>query len=114
MDGQLPSASHPVTVWGEPHDLWRGLSPRVAIVSFECFTPEKIANVLFFLLLTVLEGFQREMCGHISTHWSTSGFHQNFILYLKSSWRCKIPLFSSGNSRKWKCNSCQCNTYTLL
>jgi len=48
MDGQLPSASHPVTVWGEPHDLWRGLSPRVAIVSFECFTPEKIANVLFF------------------------------------------------------------------
>lgn len=45
MEGQLPSASHPVTVWGEPHDLWRGLSPREAIVSFGCFTPEKTANV---------------------------------------------------------------------
>lgn len=45
MEGQLPSASHPVTVWGEPHDLWRGLSPGEAIVSFGCFTPEKTANV---------------------------------------------------------------------
>lgn len=82
MDGQLPSASHPVTVWGEPHDLWRGLSPREAIVSFGCFTPEKIANVFFPPFYQPLKGFK----GRSPVIFPYTGLHQAFTKSLYFSY----------------------------
>lgn len=111
MDGQLPSASHPVTVWGEPHDLWRGLSPREAIVSFGCFTPEKIANVFS----PPSNSPWRASKGEVLSYFHTLVYVKlspNLYTFLTSSWQCKIPCFFPVLVREYqrvkvqlKCNS---------